>query len=124
MKSKLTHLSSQAAVAAILFTSAFSAQAVDHFWTAGTNTFNNPANWAPATIPGPNDNAIITNGGTVLINAADPAWTTFDIRAGQGGGDGAYIQNGQTVTLNAWFRLGVDAGTTGTYTMLSGTLNT
>ena len=86
---------------------ASSAQAADIFWTAGTATFNNPANWG-GTIPTGSDNAIVNNGGTVLISAGDPAWTVFDIRAGQGTGDGAYIQDGSTVTLNSWFRLAID----------------
>ncbi|HXU78146.1 MAG TPA: autotransporter-associated beta strand repeat-containing protein, partial [Methylomirabilota bacterium] len=101
---------------------ASSAQAADIFWTAGTATFNNPANWG-GTIPTGSDNAIVNNGGTVLISAGDPAWTVFDIRAGQGTGDGAYIQDGSTVTLNSWFRLAIDVGNTGTYTIKSGILN-
>jgi T5SS/PEP-CTERM-associated repeat protein len=102
--------------------SAASTQAVDRFWTDGTASYNNAANWG-GTIPNGGDNAIVNNGGTVLINPGDPDWATFDLRAGQAGGDGSYIQNGATVTLNSWFRLGVDAGTTGTFTLNAGTLN-
>src|SRR4051794_33855819 len=106
----------------LLLLSAVSTQAVDRFWTGGTASYNNAANWG-GTIPNGGDNAIVNNGGTVLINSGDPAWTTFDIRAGQVGGDGSYIQDGPTVTLNSWFRLAVDDGTTGTYTLKSGILN-
>jgi autotransporter-associated beta strand protein len=110
------------ALISLLTLPAFSTQAVDRFWSGGTSTYNNAASWG-GTIPNGSDNAIVNNGGTVLINPGDPNWTTFDLRAGQAGGNGAYIQDGPTVTLNSWFRLAVDPGTTGTFTLQSGILN-
>jgi len=54
------------------------------------------------TIPNGADNAIVNNGGTVLINPADPNWTVNDIRAGDGSGNtGAWQQDGPTVTSTA-----------------------
>src|SRR5258707_15463797 len=91
--------------------SAAPTQAVDRLWTGTTGTYNSAADWG-GTIPNGSDNAIVNNGGTVLINPADPNWTVNDIRAGDGNGNtGAWQQDGPTVTLNGWFRLGLGGGT-------------
>src|SRR5690349_8919057 len=81
--------------------SAASTQAVDRLWTGTTGTYNNAADWG-GTIPNGSDNAIVNNGGTVLINPADPNWVVNDIRAGGNGTgtSGAWEQDGPTVTLN------------------------
>src|SRR3981189_2969592 len=87
----------------LMILSAASTQAVDIQWTHGTASYNPPADWAGGVVPGPADNAIVTNGATVLINPADPNWTVNDIRAGDTVGSGAWVQDGPTVTLNGWF---------------------
>lgn len=111
------------AAAGLTLLTAISSQAVDRFWTAGTATWNNSANWGGNT-PGGGDNAINNNGGTVVIATGDPTWSTFDIRGGDGGGTtGNYLQNGGTITMNSWFRMGINGGT-GTYNMNGGTLST
>jgi len=109
-------------LACVLILSAATTQAVDRFWVGGTGTYNSAADWG-GTIPNGGDNAIVNNGGTVLINPADPDWTVNDIRAGDGGATtGSWIQDGPTVTLNGWFRLGLGGGT-GSYLFKSGTMN-
>ena len=113
------------AVGGLTVTWASMAHATDHLWNASTGDYNVAGNWNPTTVPGSGDNAIVSNGGVVLITAADPAWTAFDVRAGDNAdgvtGNGTYIQTGSTVTANSWFRLGADtAGVTGTYNMSAG----
>ena len=116
-----------AAAAAGLLGPVAASDAVDHLWVATTpSDYNVATNWAPATVPGSGDNAVVENGGAVLIQAGDPAWTVFDVRAGDNDagntGNGTYVQTGSTVTANSWFRLGADtAGVTGTYNMSGGT---
>src|SRR6266404_1271996 len=106
----------------LLVLSAATSDAVDRFWTGGTGTYNSAADWG-GTIPNGGDNAIVNNGGTVLINPTDPDWTVNDIRAGDGSGNsGAWQQDGPTVTLNGWFRLGL-GGRTASCTFKSGTMN-
>ncbi len=93
----------------------------DTFWTAGNADFNNPTNWS-AGIPNSSVNAIVNNGGTVLIQAGDPTFQTFDIRAGDGAGNsGHYIQDGPQVLCNSWFRIGIGGGT-GDYLLKSGSI--
>ena len=110
--------------AAFMVLLATTAQA-DTFWTAGTADWNNSGDWN-AGLPNSGVNAIVNNGGTVLIQSGDPTLQTFDIRAGQGGGSngngGTWIQSGGTVVCNSWFRLGVDGGTSGTYIFTNGTV--
>ena len=77
-------------------------------------------------MPGSGDNAINDNGAfLVLIGAADPAWSTFDLRAGNAAGaTGGFWQQGSTVNCTSWFRLGVGSATSaGTYSISGGTLN-
>ena len=47
--------------------------AADIVWIGGTGNWNAAANWSPAQVPGPADNAFITNSGsyTVLIDKPD-----------------------------------------------------
>jgi autotransporter-associated beta strand protein len=79
-------------------------------------------------VPGSADNAINDNGtaNVVQINVGNPDWTLNRLLAGNGGGDGAFLQNGQTLTLSnasRAFRLGVAAANTGVYTLNGGTIN-
>ena len=88
-------------------------------------------------VPGIFDSAINDNGlgNAVQINVGDPDWTVGQIRAGNSAGNGAFIQNGQAVTVLGTnyngpvitefitpFRLGIVAADTGIYTMNGGSL--
>ena len=127
MKKKLfSFLSLMAAVSAT--------QAADILWTGGTADYTNAADWVGGVVPGINDNAINDHGlnNAVQISVGNPDWLVNQIRAGNGTGDGAFIQNGQTVTLIGTnsgigaitpFRLGVAAGNTGVYTLNGGSIN-
>src|SRR5690349_13900056 len=77
------------------------AQASDISWIGGTADYTNAADWAGGVVPGVNDNAINDNGSnnTVQIRAGNPDWSVNQIRAGNGAGDGAFLQTGQTVSL-------------------------
>jgi fibronectin-binding autotransporter adhesin len=110
------------------------AHAADISWTGGTADYTNAADWVGGVVPGANDNAINDHGSNnvVQISAGNPDWTVNQIRAGNGAGDGAFSQSGQTVTLEGTnngtgyitpFRLGVAAANTGIYTMSGGSLN-
>jgi autotransporter-associated beta strand protein len=113
------------ALAALVALPLLTAKAADINWQGGTADYTNAADWVGGVVPGAGDNAINDNGtnNVVQINVGDPDWTVNDIRAGNGAGDGAWVQNGQTVTLNGWFRLGIIATNTGVYTLNGGTIN-
>jgi len=116
----------------------FSAHGADRSWNGGTASYTNAANWTGGIVPGVADNAINDNGtnNVVQINLGDPDWAVGQIRAGNSTGNGAFTQNGQTVTplgtnyngsviseFFTPFRLGVVAADTGVYTLNGGTLN-
>jgi autotransporter-associated beta strand protein len=100
-------------------------QAADINWLGGTADYTNMASWAGGVVPASGDNAINDSGSNnvVRINAADPNWTVTDIRAGNGAGDGSFVQNSKVVTINGWWRLGIASNNTGIYTLNGGTLN-
>ena len=95
-------------------------------WIGGTADYNMPTDWQGGAVPSVTNfqNAVNDNGSNnaVQINNSDPAWTVNDIRAGDGAGNGAFVQNGQTVTVSGWFRMGVVSNDTGIYTLKGGTL--
>ncbi|HWD92603.1 MAG TPA: autotransporter-associated beta strand repeat-containing protein [Verrucomicrobiae bacterium] len=110
------------------------AQATDIFWTGGTADYTNAADWTGGVVPGGSDSAINDHGlnNAVQISVGNPDWNVNQIRAGNGSGDGAFIQNGQAVTLSGTnagtgfitpVRLGVAAGDTGVYTLNGGSIN-
>src|SRR5262245_17701827 len=74
--------------------------AADRFWSGAAASYTNAGSWTGGVVPGVLDNAINDNGtnNTVQINASNPDWTVGQIRAGNSVGNGAYVQNGQTVT--------------------------
>jgi len=117
--------------------SAASTQAADRFWSGGTADYTNTT-WSGWVVPGATDNAINDNGtaNAVRISVGNPDWTVGQIRAGNSVGNGAFVQNGQTVTALGTnyngsvitefftpFRLGIVAADSGVYTMNGGTLN-
>lgn len=106
-----------------------SIHAADRSWSGGTGTYNNAAAWG-GTIPGVSDKAINDSGAgnAVQINLGDPDWIVNGIFAGKSAGNGAFVQNGQTVYLTnavgrGAVRLGVAPGRTGAYTITGGALN-
>ena len=114
-------------VAAVLALGGYSAQATVRSWTntAAPASYTTAAFWSPSGVPVAADNAIANNGSNtvVLINAADPAWTVTDVLPANAAGSGSFLQNGSTVTVNGWFRMGNASGAVGFYTMSNGVLN-
>jgi autotransporter-associated beta strand protein len=113
------------AVGVLISVSSLVANAADIHWVDGTASYTNAADWSPAVVPGATDNAINDNGSNnaVQINLGDPDWTLTGLRAGNGAGNGAFTQNGQTVTVNGSirpFRIGAASGNTGVYTLNGG----
>ena len=110
---------------ALLAGSTVASQAVDISWTGATADYTNKTSWVGGVVPGSGDNAINDSGSAnlVRIDPGNPDWTVNDIRAGNGAGDGAFVQNGQTLTLNGWFRLGIASANTGIFTLNAGTIN-
>jgi len=117
---------------------AFAAKAADIQWQGGTASYTNAADWVGGMVPGTNDNAINDNGtnNKVQINVGNPDWTVNQIRAGNGAGSGAFLQNGQNVNLTGTnlngsvvsvyttpFRLGIVSNDTGVYTLNGGSIN-
>ena len=109
------------------------AQAANISWNGGTADFTNAPSWVGGVVPGPGDIAINDSGSNnvVRIRVGNPDWAVNQIRAGNGAGDGAFTQDGQTVILNGVnsgtgfvtpFRLGVGATNTGIYTLNGGLL--
>src|SRR2546430_12461666 len=117
--SKFGHISEIGALAlAALALWPFATPAADIFWSDGTASYTNAADWG-GTVPGGGDHAINNNGSNnvVQINAADPAWTVIDLIAGNADNtSGAYEQNGSTVNVGnpgGWVRFGVNPGSFG-----------
>jgi autotransporter-associated beta strand protein len=137
--SKLGHISEIGALAlAALALWPVATRAADIHWQGPTASYTNAADWVGGVLPGSGDNAINDNGtgNAVQINVGDPDWTVGQIRAGNSAGNGAFVQNGQTVTplgtnyngpviseFFTPFRLGVVAADAGVYTLNGGTLN-
>ncbi len=97
----------------------------DSYWQGGTSDFNVANSWNPSGVPA-GVNAINDSGSNnvVLIRPGDPAWSPYDIRAGDGAGaTGAYLQTGSAITINGWFRLGDNANSAGYYTLSNGVAN-
>lgn len=114
-----------AAASALLATSAFAA---DFSWVpVGSGTFNEAANWDPATVPGGAvDNAIFNNSGTgtIFFNApANPLNLRFNNTSG------AYIVDlgGSTLTMGTTagggILLGAAAGQTNNVTLRNGSIS-
>src|SRR6266481_5525287 len=78
------------------------ANATDTAWQNGTASYTNASDWVGGIVPGPNDRAINDNGSNnvVQINVGNPDWTLNQLLAGSGGGNGAFLQNGQTLTIS------------------------
>ena len=137
--SKLGHISEIGALAlAALALWPVAMRAADIRWQGPTASYTNTADWIGGVLPGSRDNAINDNGtgNAVQINVGDPDWTVGQIRAGNSAGNGAFVQNGQTVTplgtnyngpviseFFTPFRLGIVAADAGVYTLNGGTLN-
>ncbi len=105
--------------AGVAVVSAISVHGADIDWSAATATYNSAGNWTGGVIPGPVDNARVSNNGTVQVLPADPAWYLTQLRASSG----SYAQSGSSVTTSGGMFLGTAAGMTGTYSLTSGKLN-
>ena len=116
-------LSLRGGAAALLL--AVSGACADSIWVGGASDFNVAASWNPAGVPN-GVNAINDSGSNnvVLVRPGDPAWSPYDIRAGDGANaSGAYWQTGSTNWVDGWFRLGDSRGSTGYYTLNEGAVN-
>lgn len=111
-----------AAASALLATSAFAA---DFSWVpVGSGTFNEAANWDPATVPGGAvDNAIFNNSGTGTIFFNAPA-NPLNLRFNNTSGTYTVDLGGSTLSLGATpgggILLGGAAGQTNNVTVLNG----
>jgi autotransporter-associated beta strand protein len=97
----------------------------DSYWQGATSDFNVAASWNPAGVPA-GVNAINDSGSNnvVLIRPGDPAWSPYDIRAGDAANaSGSYLQTGSTNNVNGWFRLGDYTGAYGSYVLSNGVVN-
>lgn len=115
------------ALVGLIALASYDAQAVVKSWTntAAPASYTTAAYWSPSGVPVAADNAIANNGSNnvVLINSGDPNWTVTDILPANASGSGAFLQNGATVTVNGWFRMGNASGAVGYYTLSNGVLN-
>jgi len=90
-------------------------------WIGATGSYSESSNWALGIVPGGGDDALVDNGGTVLVN---DAWSLAEIQLGSQAGTpgGTVNQTAGDVSLGGWLRLAVSANTTGTYTMSGGSI--
>ena len=91
----------------------------------GNTNWNTATNWSTDIVPVAPDDAVFINGTLppALINADIP--TARDIRFGDDGGrvgSGAVNQTAGNATFSGGFRMGINAGSVGTYTMSGGQL--
>ena len=95
----------------------------DRTWTGTTGNWTLATNWSGNATPiiG-TDNAVVTNGGTIQVNAGDNVGGK-EIWVGNTGGSGNVIQSGGNVTSTSWFVVGRIGGT-GNYTLSGGNLTT
>jgi len=98
------------------------------FWNGGTSDYNVPGSWNPAVVPSGGVNAANDSGSNnvVLIQPGDPVWQHGDTLAGNGGGtSGAYLQTGSTNNTGGgnWLRMGIGAGSYGSYILSNGLVN-
>ncbi len=94
-------------------------------WIGGTSDYNVPGSWNPAGVPSGGANASNDSGSNnvVLIQSGDPVWQHGDTLAGNGAGtSGAYLQTGSTNNTGGgnWLRMGVGAGSYGSYILSNG----
>lgn len=109
--------------AALLLAPAGLIKAADIFWSGGTASYTNTANWVGGIVPGTGDAGIISNG-VVQIDVGNPDWTIDDLSAGgTPGGIGTVVQNGQTLNMNSWLHIADGANAVGVFTLNAGTVN-
>src|SRR5215469_15351128 len=127
------HMKKKFISALIVMAAVSMTQAANISWIGGTADYTNAADWAGGIVPGAFDNAINDNGtnNAVRVSAGNPDWNLNQIRAGNGAGSGAFLQNGQNVNLSGTngnsyvtpFRLGVAVGDTVVHTLNNGANN-
>ncbi len=87
--------------------------AVDHTWFGGTGDWGLNTNWAPASVPGASDKAIVNGGNSTLSFNTDI--TSLDLSGGTLGGTGNLTLSGSS----AWTGGAISGAATTTF---SGTL--
>lgn len=97
-------------------------------WQGGTSDYNNPASWNGTYNGSSNPNVTDDSGSNnvVLIQPGDPVWQHGDTLAGNAANtSGAYLQTGSTNNSGGgnWLRMGLGAGSFGSYILSNGTVN-
>src|SRR5882762_8628725 len=111
------------ALAVLISLSSLVAEAADIFWTDGTASYTNAANWTGGIVPATGDHGIVSNG-VVQINVGNPDWTIDDLSAGgTANSSGAIEQNGQTLNMNSWLHIADGSNAVGVFTLNGGTVN-
>ncbi|QJE97436.1 beta strand repeat-containing protein [Luteolibacter luteus] len=96
------------------------ASAADISWSATAGSFSLASNWAGGVIPGDGDNAVINNGGTASIDASH---TVSGLHTGStAGGGGTFELTAGDFNLMESVKLGVAAGSNGSFSFTGGTL--
>src|SRR5690606_28886704 len=91
--------------------------AVSGDWNVGTN-------WSGGNLPGAVDEAQVTNGGTVYVDATMDPIVIYRMRIGTGNTtSGWYVQTGGSLTMESFFNLAQNAGSYGEATISGGSIN-
>lgn len=118
----ITRLSASALLVAALVPAAIGAEVE---WNVESGDFMDGANWLTETVPGPGDDAIISNGGTATFSEGSA--TMRQIWVGNtlhGIKQGAFVQTGGSITLTGGLVVGRQDDSVGSYTMTGGVLST
>lgn len=91
--------------------------AVSGDWNVGTN-------WSGGNLPGAVDEAQVTNGGTVYVDATMDPIVIYRMRIGTGNTtSGWYVQTGGSLTMESFINLAQNAGSYGEATISGGSIN-
>jgi fibronectin-binding autotransporter adhesin len=105
---------------------ASTSRAVDYSWNAVSGDWSTSGDWTPSGVPGSNDTATVSNGGTLTVTNSD-AVSSAGLWIGNAG-NGALTVSGGTLTFGAlnqgdqYLYLGVGSGSSGTVTQSGGTV--
>ena len=93
------------------------------FINTGTGDFGDPNNWFTGTVPGPADQADVSNGGIATISAGE-TFTNLETWAGNNANVlfGTIQQTGGTLNVSQWLVVG-RGGSYGEYDMTGGVVN-
>src|SRR6185503_5922854 len=97
---------------AVFLVHAIQSLASDVTWTnASSGNWNSAVNWSPNQIPGPGDNALITNNGSYTVTISADA-SANSLRVGGTSGTQTLVLSGGTFTLAAGSTVGSQGGLT------------